>query len=1352
MLSDSEAPVQGPPPSARSKSVPAQAKELKKLGKYQIERKLGAGGMGAVYLARDNELRRVVALKVLPKDKAQNPTLVRRFRAEAQAAAQLRHDNIVAVYDHNEADGYLYIAMEYVDGIDLHELVNRRGPISVRRSIEIVKQVASALQHAHEHKIVHRDIKPSNLLIRRDGVVKLTDLGLARSVDDSIETGITRAGTTVGTVDYMAPEQARSSQAADIRSDIYSLGCTWYHMLTGGPPFPEGSLTNKLQAHATQPPPDPRLINPQVTEGLVAVLNRMMAKRPEDRYQTPAELLKDLEGSVLTHQAFSQEILSAIEEESAEAVETSAAADRVTKSGPSPLPPPSRKRPRDDREEQPGGFDFELIKRGLVVAGLAGVVVFLGWLVWSFGGLLESPQQVAHPQIDPFAGQSQPVSVAPVGGATGMPPVGESTTPVAPVFGTADSMLQPAGTPGATATPLGSPATSATMPSPDVSANLPGGATLPATASGTSTPGETGTPGGTSTPGGTGIPGGAGNLPGTGPRMGFAGDGAPRSLAAAPFHPTQLPAWATPAARQAAQQSARTLRTLTVGPGVPKGTHYNSLMDALTHVGGDGAVIHLTGNGPYVIDQPVSLAARRLVINVAEKRQPVVIFARSAEGIGSLKLNDGTLEVSGVHFSAPSTANTTAVLLAVRDGAAIISDCSFTIGGPKPSGSREPVGDDITVLLLEGAMGGGSRLWLERTVIRGHVQTALDLRSSWVEAIVQDSLIAAGEGTVVRLSAGTKPGPVAAVGQPLRSFKAFSSTLASEGRMIDLSADHALEAPPPTALSFVNSICCTAGSEGPRVFVHAAGWRQDPLRDMCTWTMQHTICLGFQDVVDLGGPSALRVKDGDGWRVFWRQKIDPKTFSDEVWPVGNTVSDGTSLAEFHPSSLPDPVRKLGLSGEPPGVDTAHLRLPEAESAERMATLAQRRLMPPQAQLSVGDKVALRVDLRKEDLGQVLSRGDWPDGAVIEAMGNGICMMSPAHLVRRSVHVVFRQSAEGAPLRIQPSDRWKEVEALFRVEQGALTLDGLRWQGPDARPNVPAWLVAAHDANVLLRNCELLGPERAASPYQGVIRFQTAPAASGTPPYLVVSNCFIHAPGTLVRVDAGPGTVFVRESLLVARGTAFDVQPRAVGSELPLIIDLANATLAANDTVFLWKAVSLDQPPRLPARVFADRVVFGPPFPLRAGDASQPTLFTYAGPVLEQQQVEWWGLANGVSPLIKYLIRKDGSLPTPDKANAEVWLNTWGPGREVRLLTQTDGVMLAEEKLPLKREALRPRSYALHASSKGVVWDHGRPIGADVSLLDQIGPDVVPAPPSTKTDGANKKAIPKPRPIPKTGGF
>lgn len=284
------------------------------LSHFRIEKELGAGGMGKVYLAKNTKLNRIVALKILPPEKADNPTLLKRFRAEAQAAAQLKHVNIVQVYDHDIAEDLNFIEMEYVEGIDVHRLVEMRGRVPVKRSIEIIKQVAKALDHASKAQIVHRDIKPSNLLITRDGTVKLADMGLARIMDETEETSITRAGTTVGTVDYMAPEQARSSKAADIRSDIYSLGCTWYHMLTGQPPFPEGSVTNKLQAHAVSKVPDPREINESVSPALVAILKQMMAKKPKDRYQTALELVEDIESTNLVRREISSSDLAGLSE------------------------------------------------------------------------------------------------------------------------------------------------------------------------------------------------------------------------------------------------------------------------------------------------------------------------------------------------------------------------------------------------------------------------------------------------------------------------------------------------------------------------------------------------------------------------------------------------------------------------------------------------------------------------------------------------------------------------------------------------------------------------------------------------------------------------------------------------------------------------------------------------------------------------------------------------------------------------------------------------------------------------------------------------------------------------------
>jgi eukaryotic-like serine/threonine-protein kinase len=331
------------------------------LGKYQVMRELGAGGMGTVYLAVDSNLKRTVALKVLHKERASNETLVRRFESEATASAQLKHENIVTVYDAGQIDGHLFIALEFVDGTDIHELVAKRGAVPLKRSVNYVRQIARALDHLHSRGIIHRDIKPSNLLLTKDGVVKLTDLGLARAVDESLASNITREGTTVGTVDYMSPEQARNSQAADIRSDIYSLGCTWYQMLTGEPPYPEGSVTNKLYAHISKARPDPRAFNHSVPEEIVAVLHKMMARKADDRYQNPSELINDLDNLGSGYKRL-EEVLGADAEENFPSAPDSAFA-APTRAAPLPLPP--RQPRRTPRETEPEGHDREETERSV---------------------------------------------------------------------------------------------------------------------------------------------------------------------------------------------------------------------------------------------------------------------------------------------------------------------------------------------------------------------------------------------------------------------------------------------------------------------------------------------------------------------------------------------------------------------------------------------------------------------------------------------------------------------------------------------------------------------------------------------------------------------------------------------------------------------------------------------------------------------------------------------------------------------------------------------------------------------------------------------------------------------------
>jgi serine/threonine-protein kinase len=259
-------------------------------GRYQVVRKLGAGGMANVYLAEDQELGRRVAIKILNDRHANDDQFVERFRREAKNAAALSHPNIVSIYDRGEAEGTYYIAMEYLDGRSLKELIVSRGPAPLNVAIEYVRQILSALRFAHRHGIVHRDIKPHNVLVDAEGRVKVTDFGIARAGASQM----TEAGSIVGTAQYLSPEQARGT-TVDQRSDLYSLGIVLYELLTGTLPFNGDTPVEIAMKHLSQTPELPSVKRPELPHELDLVITRALAKDPDDRYQSAEEMDADLE-------------------------------------------------------------------------------------------------------------------------------------------------------------------------------------------------------------------------------------------------------------------------------------------------------------------------------------------------------------------------------------------------------------------------------------------------------------------------------------------------------------------------------------------------------------------------------------------------------------------------------------------------------------------------------------------------------------------------------------------------------------------------------------------------------------------------------------------------------------------------------------------------------------------------------------------------------------------------------------------------------------------------------------------------------------------------------------------------
>ncbi len=285
-MADADATAEPPKPAADLTG--------RTLGDFQVLRKIGSGGMGQVYLARQMSLRREVALKLLRSELNANPTALKRFEAEAHAVARLNHPNIVQVYAVGEHDGLRYMALEFVDGRNLRDYLARRGPPDLPVALSVMRQVATALQKAHEQGIVHRDIKPENVLVTRKVEVKVTDFGLSRffaGADPALN--ITQSGVTLGTPLYLSPEQAQG-HAVDHRSDLYSFGVTCYHLLAGDPPFRGTTAVEVALKHVTEAPRPLNELRPDLPADLCGLVHRLLAKNPADRPATARDVIREL--------------------------------------------------------------------------------------------------------------------------------------------------------------------------------------------------------------------------------------------------------------------------------------------------------------------------------------------------------------------------------------------------------------------------------------------------------------------------------------------------------------------------------------------------------------------------------------------------------------------------------------------------------------------------------------------------------------------------------------------------------------------------------------------------------------------------------------------------------------------------------------------------------------------------------------------------------------------------------------------------------------------------------------------------------------------------------------------------
>lgn len=1267
MASNPEARPPGPPPGT---ARPQQ------LGKYRIEQRLGAGGMGTVFLAVDTELQRTVALKVLPRERAANPQLVRRFKSEGQAAARLEHENIVKVFEAGEIDGHLYLALEYVDGSDVQEIIRKRGTVPVRRSIEIVRQVAAALQHAAERNIVHRDVKPSNFLVRRDGVVKLTDMGLARALDETVETGITHAGMTVGTVDYISPEQGADSKQADIRSDLYSLGCSWYHMLTGEVPYPEGSAFDKLRCHATAPIPDPRRINDRVPAPVVAVLQRLMAKRPQDRYQTPQELLHDLDQPHLLRQEFGAASLASLASSAADAdpepadaeppssvlfAEIEAASDsgehaaepvpdteiapgragrrrrpaaaarangrRTDRPGRAPRGTTSPTRELPPREKRPERFavsqssiDPALLKLGAFVLFAAAVLAAVGWGAYRLSNSGRDADHLAEP------------------------------------------IPLPQRTPDAPPPPV-QPAPQLDRPAPQV----------PPT-----------------------------TLADFQPQSPFPGVEDARENASI----EDVPAWVY----ELRTVTPNTPRTLVVDPHAEPGNAFANLRAALGDLAGASGVIEFRGRGPHVVDGFNVAAAQHLVLRAAAGQQPVLVLTgANGDRTGSIAVRGGRLELDGLHVVAAGRDRAaTQPLLRLESATALVRNCSFTLAPPV----AEPV---AAIELAPAVRGNPSRCVVENVILRGDNLSAFALTEGAHQLVAGNCLIVSGSAPAVSVT--SPPADPSAPDALPASLQLLASAVFSRRAAFRLEHPDARVRP---ALRLRLRSTALVAESNDAVAVDLAHWPESAPGDLdqpralgIELVAERALWCRWPCLTHFQPPSGepVVVADEAAWLQFWR--TPPGSSLRDAAPVSTPPLDPASTApESALSRLHEMIPEAGAAPASFCDASRFHEIPESLVARIVADSARPRIPDDFDTAFSGE--AVRIDLARNGLKLDRLLNECPDGARVILAGKGRVEIEPVVLRGKTLRVEFDGGDE--PLIVEPvrrsgSDR---PPALFRVEQGRLDLIGGILRIPSSETSaLPLRLLQVAGGSFAVRRCLLLGQFGAGARDVPVIEW-TATAAGGDQ-FGLIEDSYITGPHQAVRAELDGRLLELRNCVVFSLGDGLRLG--AGGHDGTL--HLADCTLSSSAAFFrIEPPGGQEAPGRL--HVFVERAVYGPP----AASTDTPVLLVHHESSGRNAVLHWWETATAYSDRITRFRAADDSSGAPQQF--EDWLRGWGPDHVERALWGPVAVIPAS---PLPEPAkTRPEDFRLaDAAQAATAGPDGRPLGARV---DDVGPSESPPPSRT----------------------
>lgn len=1258
----------------------------KRIGKYEIVRELAVGGMGKVYRAVDTDLQRDVALKVLLPELASRNSMLKRFRREAQLAAKLRHENVVSIYEIGEADGKHYLALEYVDGIDLNEYISRKGRLDPEEARQILIQATKALSVIHKHGLVHRDIKPSNFLITRKGnhdLIKLTDLGLAREVDDEAFK-VTRAGTTVGTVDYMAPEQARNSRAADIRSDIYSLGCTLFHMLTGKPPFAEGGLTERMYKHVAEEVPDVCKINPKVSPALAAVLYRMMEKKPESRYQTPEDLLQDLVQLEKGGANNRLDLLASLARDGVEDAASSSVRRRTARPAPgraeASLVPgryPSMVRRYRKSERRPVLSAEDLVGMRpwwpyAAVVGAVLVVVLIAALLtlrpgkpssgWDYrppavAGILTPGKVNAELLDDPPLEPPLP---------TAAPSTSEQPEPQPP-------QLQPK-------RPAATPVPPRTNPSSSAS---------PAT-----------------------------------PSQKMESVPVPRRPASTLWVPGMFAAASTDKIFRVGRMD---------GGGV--GEYFPSLTAACEKaLAGQETIIEIHDNGPFFV-APVAVHGKSLRIRPGPGYRPLLAWEVTATNPTApgvfLAVSNGnlTLEHLDLVVKCPDTGTTSPrSLVRVIEGDLLAWGCTFSV-------ARAPR-EGVAVVHYERTGNSRGTCRLQHCFLRGRDLIALDLRAPGTEVRIENCLVVGGGRSLLEVRASASA---------MTDVQVVRSTFV--GRHSFLRVRPVVSGDRYPAFQFVgqNTLISRAGDGGGGELLIL----DDCAKDNMKWQPHNCLYAGWQTLLGYSG-GALPVQAAAVWRDLWKLDqaepvsvhpwpaslpADPCEIRRQVFESeeGQTGCDLNQVP-------PGPESWLALTYEQVVLRSSELAVKD-DLAPSIPLAADG--------LYHGERLNVHeVDLGKLLRDRQAATGLGPR-VVLHLVGSGKAFTSPIQIQGSSLVLHFEQPRDGRPpLELAPPvSGTGDVPAFIDVQGGDLEMYNARLSFPNTKAvTAPRHVLRVRGGHLRLARCRLTGPLGGAPDfYRGLIAFAGSDLAGLDPSRQAwLGECVLASGRGCLQVEGSNAQIQVHNCVFIAAAEAFTLNPGPPPDYRGLL-----APLLPHWNLLLAAGVPLPARQRVGVQCLLERNTFalrGPLVRLKDGPDFVPPLSdpyliqaranlfvtpfadgsSLAGLLLSEGQalcrglLVWQGEANAFDKRLHYRTAGIDKLPGKPQP-AEVWVQTWGSPGERN--SQTVDLPPDERKLELDFPKLEALAFpSLRARFKTVVP------GSD---LPQVAPIKRPAKGSKK---------------------